>query len=106
MSQDKAQQLDNAVKHDEKENTSSNSSGNRPFREVLNANLSRRRVVQGSLAGAATTFLAPAAAATWGNENAVGRRRRRGEFDLVEFDPVTIEEATAVDQTMPSISSD
>ena len=38
-----------------------NTSGNRPFEEVLRANLSRRTVLSGSLATAATAFLATSA---------------------------------------------
>ncbi len=102
MSHNKDQLPETNRDFDDSENLSTNPSENRPFADVLDASLSRRRVVQGGLAGAATTFLAPAAAANWG---AGVERRRRRQFDLVSFEPLTIEEAT-VDQTLPSLSSD
>ena len=94
----------NAEIHDEMENVPSNRSGNREFQDVLKASLSRRRIVQGSLAGAAGTFLTPAVSAAWsGNGGAYGNGQQ-GE-DLVGFRPVSIEQA-AVDQTLPTISDD
>ncbi|MEM9989068.1 MAG: PhoX family phosphatase, partial [Pseudomonadota bacterium] len=59
----------------------------------------------GSLAGAATGFLAPSAMAnswSWKSKNQYKRRYGR---QLVGFEPLSIEEATQ-DNTMPSISKD
>ena len=88
--------LDNAQMQDDQEDVSSNPSNNTPFREVLSERMSRRTVLQGSLAAAATTFIAPEALAGG------GRRRRRG---LVRFNPVSIAQG-ASDSTVPHISSD
>ena len=85
---------------DASENISSNDSGNRPFNDVLEVNMQRRAVVKGTLATAATTFLAPAAV-----EAHYGGRWGRRRGGMVNFDPVTIEQGT-VDQTLPTISSD
>lgn len=87
---------------DEKENISSNNSGNKPFQAVLRANISRRQVVQGTLATAATTFLAPAPEA-----QAAGHRfpHHRYSRELVGFKPLSIEEASA-DNTVPSIAEE
>lgn len=91
----------NSQAHDDKENISSNTSGNKPFSDVLaNYTASRRTVVTGSLAVAATTFLAP---------NAMGFNWRsndtKTEAALVGFEPLSIEDAIA-DDTLPSISAD
>ena len=48
---------------EDSENIPSNTSANTPFNEVLASSLSRRSVVKGSLAAAATGFLAPQALA-------------------------------------------
>ena len=97
----------NADIQDEKENVSSNVSDNPSFQDVLEANASRRTLLKGSLAGAATTFLVPAALAndSEGSENGFFHRRRGRKGDLVGFRPLTIEEATA-DETTVSISED
>ena len=87
---------------DEMENIPSNKSGNTPFHEVLRANISRRQVVQGSLAAAATTFLAPKAMA---NGNFNFRRKNRWPGKLVGFKPLSITEAI-VDNTVPSIAEE
>ncbi len=86
---------DQAELHDELENIGSNKTDNRPFADILSANLSRRSVMRGSLAGAATGFLAPTAMAQAAN----------GSGDLVNFRPVTLEQATADPSTI-SISPD
>ncbi|MEM6413083.1 MAG: PhoX family phosphatase [Pseudomonadota bacterium] len=91
---------DQAQIHDEKESLPSNQSNNRPFEKILQTALPRRGVVKGSLAGAATSFLAPQAIANDGPFFGSGRNR-----ELVRFQPLTIEEAI-VDDTMPSISAD
>ncbi|MEL7490589.1 MAG: PhoX family phosphatase [Pseudomonadota bacterium] len=92
--------LDNAQIHDEQENIPTNQSGNRTFRDVLKAAVSRRTIMQGTLAGAATGFLAPQALA---QEGGPGTNPEGG--NLCNFTPLTIEEATQ-DDTQPSISSD
>ncbi|MCO7227431.1 PhoX family phosphatase [Pleionea sp. CnH1-48] len=94
MSTDNKNALDNAQLHDEIENTPSNTSENRPFSSVLETNMSRRKVMAGSLTVATTAFLAPGAHAGWG----WGRRK------LVDFKPVAIDDV--VDTTMPTISDD
>ena len=106
MTNAKSAKPDNEAIHDEMENVSSNPSGNREFSDVLAKSLSRRGIPQGSLAGAATTFLAPQAlAGDWDDYGEWGRWRRKRRRSLVDFDALTIAEAT-VDDKMPSISSD
>lgn len=90
--------VDNAQIHDEIENVPSNTSGNRPFASVLEANMTRRKVMAGSLTVAATSFLAPAASAGW----KWGHHKKHKE--LVGFKPVTISDV--VDVSMPTISDD
>lgn len=86
---------------DSQEDLSTNPSGNRHFRDVLQANLSRRTVVKGTLASAAATaFLSPAAALA-DHDHRKYRRRRK----LVNFRPVSIAQGSA-DNTMPTISED
>lgn len=89
---------DNAQLHDEIENSPSNNSGNRPFENVLESRVSRRGVMSGSLAAAATGFLAPNAVAGWGHGWGWWHNRR----ELVDFTPVAISDV--VDTTMPTIS--
>ncbi|TQV75551.1 PhoX family phosphatase [Aliikangiella marina] len=101
MSDIKNTTKDNAQLHDEIENTPSNKSGNRSFASIIKNSLSRRTVLQGGVATAATAFLAPTASASWGDK---GRGRGRGRRKLVKFDPVKIEDV--VDTTMPTISDD
>lgn len=97
----------NAQAHDDKENIPSNLSGNRPFTEVLSRYVSRRSVTKGSLAAAATGFLAPSAIAfpRNGGYRNNGRRYDNDNEELVGFNPLAIDEAIA-DNTVPSISSD
>ncbi len=83
--------------HDE--DVGSNNSGNQPFNEILAARVSRRGVVQGGLAAAATTFLAPAAMASYGRGNGWTKR------PLVNFTPVSIAEGS-MDNTTITISKD
>lgn len=99
---------DNARLHDQLENQPSNRSGNRPFEDVLRANLSRRSVITGGVTLAATSFLAPAAAAgSWGKWGGWGdwfRPGRPTRPELVGFEPVAISDV--VDTSMPTISPD
>lgn len=98
---------DNAQLHDQQEDIPSNPSDNRPFNEVLGANLSRRKIVGGSLGLAVTSFLAPNAFAgfkedykDWWKKD----RKPRHHGELVGFEPVNIADVT--DTTMPTISAD
>jgi secreted PhoX family phosphatase len=95
--------VDNATLHDQQENIPSNNSGNRPFTDVLETNISRRSVMQGSLAMAAATFLAPHAMAF--DKKPKKNKKSKKKRDLINFEPLTIAEATA-DNTVPSISND
>lgn len=97
MSKKELNTADNAQLHDEIESIPSNNSGNRPFASVLEANMTRRNVMAGSLTVAATTFLASNAHAGWG----WGHGNKK---ELVDFKPVAI--ADVVDTTMPTISDD
>ncbi|MEQ8858556.1 MAG: PhoX family phosphatase [Pseudomonadales bacterium] len=88
------------------DNGSSNDSGNRPFQEVLRARASRRSVLSGGLAAAATGFLMPVTAVAddgdddrWG-ERRPYRRRRRG---LINFEPVTVADGSG---PSPAVSPD
>ena len=77
-----------------------NASGNRPFGEVLQA--SRRKVLAGGLATAATGFMAPMAVAGAKNQG-----NGKGPWKpLIGFQPVTLADAEASDGTEPLISSD
>ena len=74
------------------EDISTNPKESQPFSDIASARLSRRTIVQGSLAAAATGFLAPQAAHA-------GRRKRRGSGHnkgLCGFEPLTTESAVAV----------
>lgn len=93
--------VDNAQLHDELENTPSNKSGNTPFASIIKNSFSRRTVLQGGIATAATAFFAPSASASWGRN---GRDKWRGDRELVNFKPVAIEDV--VDTTTPTISED
>ncbi|MEM9256926.1 MAG: PhoX family phosphatase [Pseudomonadota bacterium] len=89
--------LTTAERHDQMEDIPSNTSSNRPFREVLQAHLSRRKVMVGGLGVAATSFLAPAAFAS-------NKSGGSANSNTVRFDPVKISDV--VDTTMPTISTD
>lgn len=98
MSQQDNGTVENGQLHDDIENLPSNTSGNRPFASVLETNMTRRKVMAGSLTVAATSFLAPTASAGW------GWRHKKHNKELVSFKPVAIEDV--VDTTMPTISED
>lgn len=105
MTKSNSDKMDNEAIHDDMENVSSNTSENREFSDVVAKSLSRRGILQGSLAGAATTFLAPQAIAGGWDEHGDWRRWRRRRRSLVDFEPLTIAQAT-VDNKLPSISDD
>ncbi len=95
---------DNEAIHNEKENIPSNTSGNRPFSDVLKVNQTRRNVLVGSLATAATTFIAPKAFA-FGWPQDKPSHKYPGKKGLVGFEPLSIEDAI-IDNTVPSIASE
>ncbi len=102
---------DNAAIHDENESIPTNTSGNRPFSEVLAAAASRRQVMSGSLAAAVAGILAPeiVLADDDDDDDRRGRRRRRRRGrKLVDFAPVTTAAYIAQSEggTIPVISSD
>lgn len=94
--------INNALIQDEQENLPSNLSGNRPFAEVLKSHISRRTVMKGSLAMAATSFLAPSALAKNLNSTLKGDNSKK---ELVGFEPVKIADAS-LDSSVPHISED
>ncbi|HEX7035074.1 MAG TPA: PhoX family phosphatase [Pseudomonadales bacterium] len=79
-------------------NTHSNRSGNRPFRDVLRARASRRRVLHGGLTAAAGGFLATAGPVLAGGGPGNGRWKwpdkpyRPRRRSLLDFEPVAIED--------------
>lgn len=86
------------------EDIPSNSSGNRPFHDVVNTVLSRRSVVKGSLSTAAAGFIAPQALA--GKHGWNGKKwKKKPAKELVNFEPLSIADASA-DNSMPSIAGD
>lgn len=96
--------------NEDQEDIPSNHSGNRSFADVLETNLSRRSVLKGSLAAAATTFLAPNALG-WGNKTKWDKwdhkkNKHPHNSDLVGFTPVSIADVAAAGSAMPSISDD
>lgn len=92
--------MDNAQLHDFAENIPANKSANRPFADVLDANVSRRKVVAGGLTVAATSFISPAVSADWGGS----WNKPQPNQNLVGFTPVAISDVE--DTTMPTISDD
>lgn len=86
---------------DDSENIPSNTSGNRPFHEVLAADIKRRSVIKGSLAAGAATFFA----AGFGSLAQANTSFTFGPFDR-RFRPVTLADAAAGDGRMPLISPD
>ncbi|NGP51999.1 PhoX family phosphatase [Thioalkalivibrio sp. XN8] len=87
------------------DNEVSNPSKNRPFRDVLEVSLSRRKMLMGSLATAATAYVATSSVALAGNK---GWKYGKGgkSKELIGFKPVTIAEANDVGGKVPLISPD
>ena len=83
------------MKHDDKP---SNNTNNRPFNDVVHA-VSRRNILKGGLAVAATGFFAGSGVA-WA---ASGGTRARGNVPLIGFEPLTVVEGAG---PVPTISSD
>ena len=92
---------DNAAIHDEFENIPTNTSGNKPFSQVLSEGVSRRDVLGGSLAAAVASFLAP-------QDVFANSKSANGAGGLVNFPPVTRAQYTAesLGGTIPVISDD
>ena len=105
---------DNAAIHDENENIPTNTSGNRPFSDVLAAAASRRQIMSGSLAAAVAGILAPEIVLADDDDDDEDddkkprRKRRRRGRKLVDFAPVTLAGYAAKSQggTIPVISDD
>lgn len=85
----------------------SNHSGNRPFEDVLEVNMQRRKVLAGGLAGAAMGFFSSPALAGmkgWGHsDDDSARRGGRRPSRLLGFTPVPVAEGNG---PWPAISSD
>ena len=79
--------------HDE---NSCNNSGNRPFKQVLEANISRRKLLKGGLAAATTSILASKSASAHGYWKSKNK-------NLINFESVKIADGTG---PWPSISPD
>lgn len=85
------------------EDAISNPSGNRPFENILQADMGRRRLLKGTLAMAATSFFAgPAVAPAFGRDWNRSARARGGR-GLINFTPVAIADGSGPN---PAISPD
>ncbi|MEM1402885.1 MAG: PhoX family phosphatase [Pseudomonadota bacterium] len=95
-----------SIELDDSENIPSNTSGNRPFRDVLAADMERRAIMKGSLAAAATSFFAPgfAQAQSFATQDLSTKEGPYGQN--ITFQPVTLADAAAGDGRMPLISPD
>ncbi|MEO0365192.1 MAG: PhoX family phosphatase [Pseudomonadota bacterium] len=82
------------------EDLSVNPTHSRPFRDVVEAHLSRRGVLQGSLAVAATSFFAPSI--TYAGDGSV----QPSDNELMGFTPLATEDAAAVGGQTVAISPD
>jgi secreted PhoX family phosphatase len=83
-----------------------NTSGNQPFEDVLRKRFSRRKVLAGSLATAATAFFGASHVAQAARGGQKGPNLPKGRTDvggLVGFDPVPIAEGSG---PLPAVSSD
>ncbi|MEM7764515.1 MAG: PhoX family phosphatase [Pseudomonadota bacterium] len=83
------------------EDIATNPTESRQFADIAAARLSRRTIVQGSLAAAATGFLAPQAAHAGGYDSGRG-----SSGSLCGFEPLTTEAAVAGEGRMVTISPD
>ena len=77
----------------------SNRSGNTPFNEVLQANMSRRKVLAGGLSLGVASFLPGTAMAGWDNAPSKPNRSSR----LMNFEPVSVADGNG---PWPTISQD
>ena len=89
---------------DSSEDTSTNPTDNPSFTEVAAAHLSRRTVLHGSLAVAATGFFAPAPGHAAGRGKSLAPGQNKGP--LLDFNPLTIADATAGGGQTITISPD
>mgnify|MGYP001819121310 CR=1 FL=1 len=99
-----------AEQFDDAENYSSNPSDNRPFVDVLQSVMSRRKVMAGGLT-AAVGFLAPAALMARPNKddfsaNYLNPRGKSARGPLLDFQPVTLADAAVSDGKTPLCSPD
>lgn len=88
------------MRDDEK---TSNPSGNRPFTEVLEVNLSRRKILAGGLASAASAFLSTPALSLADSGSLTGRNKHLAIGKLLDFQPVKVAHGSG---PLPSISAD
>lgn len=87
---------------DSSENVPTNPTDNRPFRDIVTASFSRRKVMQGTLAVAAAGFLSPAP--VYARDNRKGRNKKHKS--LIDFRPLTTEDALAAEGKMITVSPD
>ncbi|MEE4662108.1 MAG: PhoX family phosphatase [Halieaceae bacterium] len=85
------------VTDDSAENEGSNPTNNRPFYDILRAQMERRDVLKGSLASAATGFFATSAMSTAVQAQTSSK---------MSFTPVTLADAAASDGKQPLVSPD
>jgi secreted PhoX family phosphatase len=88
------------------DNGVSNPSKNRPFQDVLEVSMSRRKMMMGSLATAATAYVASSSVALAAKGGLQGPNAGKGGSELIGFRPVTLAEGAASDGTLPLISPD
>lgn len=89
---------------DSSEDISTNPTVNPSFADVAASQLSRRRLLQGSLALAATSFFAPASVYASGRGKSLAPGQNKGS--LLTFKPLTIAEAKAAAGQTVTISAD
>ena len=88
---------------DTSEDRGTNPTNNRHFRSIAEAHVNRRTVLKGSLAAAATGFLAPSAAYADGKGRRYAKRKNR---PLVDFAPATTEAVVANEGKTITVSPD
>lgn len=93
------------VEIDDSENFPSNKSSNRPFNDILAAEIKRRDVLKGSLAMGATSFFASSFLSSEAKAGMLAPEPGTGAQNI-QFTPVTLADAAAGDGTMPLISPD
>ena len=84
----------------------SNPTANRPFHDVLNASISRRKMMVGSLAAAATTFFVAPNIADAAKGGQSGPNPPKRPSPLLGFTPATNEPVNGAQNPNPSISPD
>ena len=77
------------------DNGISNTSGNRPFRDVLETSLSRRKMLAGSLATAATAYFASSSVALAAKGGLKGANPGKAYQPLIGFKPVSLGDVAA-----------